>query len=194
MMTMLRRAFALAPCLAVLAGGLPAVAQTPAPAPAATPAPAQDEAQTFNAFATVVGNGTIVRAAEKQSMVVGTLAGPFFIETDEGPQQAGHVTCAVSARADQATLRITANSACSFTAGDGATAWGEWECAGYQLVGCRGTFKLAGGTGRLAGATGESTIVWRPTAHEFRAKLDGTSLDNTTGILLWRDFKLTQKK
>ncbi|MEI7873592.1 MAG: hypothetical protein WCK95_15795 [Alphaproteobacteria bacterium] len=180
MMSMIRGALALVSSLAVFAGVVPAMAQ--------------DEAQTFNAFATVVGNGTVVRAAEKQSMVVGTLVGPFFIETDEGPQQAGLVTCAVSARADQATLRLTASSACSFTANDGATAWGEWECAGYQLVGCRGTFKLTGGTQRLAGATGESTLIWRPTAHEFKAQLDGTSMDKVTGILLWRDFKLTQKK
>lgn len=179
-MTTIRRALSLSCCLAAFAGAAPAFAQ--------------GEVQTFNAFATVVANGTIVRAAEKQAMVVGTLAGPFFVETDEGPQQAGRVTCAVSARADQASLRLTATGACSFMAHDGATAWGEWECAGYQLVGCRGAFKLAGGTDRLAGATGDSTLIWRPTAHEFKTQLDGTSMDDATGILLWRDFKLTAKK
>ena len=58
------------------------------------PAFAQDEPQAFNAFAVVSANGTIVRAAEKQVMVVATLAGPFFIESDEGPIHAGRVTCA----------------------------------------------------------------------------------------------------
>ena len=100
----------------------------------------------------------------------------------------------MSARTDQESLRLTASGACSFTAHDGAKAWGEWECAGYQLVGCRGTFTLAGGTARLAGAIGESTLIWRPTAHEFTRQLDGTTLDNATGVLLWRDFKLTAKK
>ncbi len=178
-MTAVHRTLALSCCLAAFATAVPAFAQ--------------GEVQTFNAFATVVANGTIVRAAEKQAMVVGTLAGPFFIETDEGPQQAGRVSCAVSARADQASLRLTATGACSFIAHDGATAWGEWECAGYQLVGCRGTFKLTGGTARLAGATGESTLIWRPTAHELRKQLDDTTLDDATGIVLWRDFKLSQK-
>ena len=55
---------------------------------AAAPAVAQDETQTFNAFAVVQANGTIVRSGEKQLFVAGTLAGPLFIETDEGPQQA----------------------------------------------------------------------------------------------------------
>ena len=160
---------------------------------AAAPAAAQDGVPTFNAFAVVTANGTIVRSAEKQVMVVATLAGPFFVETDEGPQQGGRVSCATSARIDQGTRKTDASGACTFTAHDGATAWGDWDCAGYELVGCRGTFKLTGGTGRFVGASGESTLVWRPTAHEFRKQLDGTTLDNATGIVLWRDFKLKGK-
>ena len=159
----------------------------------AGPATAQDDVQTFNAFAVVTANGSIVRAAEKQLMVAGTLAGPFFVETDEGPQQGGRVSCALSARIDQASRKTSASGACTFTAHDGATAWGDWDCAGYELVGCRGTFKLTGGTARFAGASGESAFVWRPTAHEFKKQLDGTTLDNATGIVLWRDFKLTGK-
>ena len=160
---------------------------------ATTPAFAQDEVQTFNAFALAVANGTIVRAAEKQLVVAGTLAGPFFIETDEGPVPSGRVTCAASVRFDQAPARQTGNGACTFTAQDGATAWGEWECAGYELVGCRGMFKLNGGTARLAGATGEGTMIWRPAAHELKKQLDGSTLDNATGILLWREFKIKTK-
>jgi len=160
---------------------------------AAVPAAAQDDVQTFNAFAVVTANGTIVRSAEKQVMVVATLAGPFFVETEEGPQQGGHVNCATSARIDRGTRKTSASGACTFTAHDGATAWGDWDCAGYELVGCRGAFKLTGGTGRFVGASGESALVWRPTAHEFKKQLNGTTLNNTTGIVLWRDFKLKGK-
>ena len=105
---------------------------------AAAPAVAQDEPQTFNAFAVVVANGTVVRAGDKQLAVEGSLAGPMFIETDEGPQQAGRVGCALSSKIDQASRKTSATGACTFTAYDGATAWGEWDCAGYELVGCRG--------------------------------------------------------
>jgi len=168
--------------------GLPALAVVLATA--ASPAAAQDDVQTFNAFAVVTANGTIVRAAEKQAVAVATLAGPFFIETGEGPIPSGDVACAASMRADHATHRLTGSGACMFTAHDGATAWGSWDCAGYELVGCRGIFKLAGGTARLAGATGEATMIWRPSAHEFRKQLDGTTIDNAAGIVLWRDFKL----
>ena len=162
-------------------------------AAAAGPAFAQDDVQTFNAFAVVNANGTIVRSAEKQVFVAASLAGPLFIETDEGPQQAGRVSCALSSKIDQASRKTSASGGCTFTAGDGATAWGEWDCAGYELVGCRGTFKLTGGTARFAGATGESTLVWRPAVHELKKQLDGTTLDNASGIVLWRDFKLKGK-
>jgi hypothetical protein len=162
-------------------------------AAAAGPAFAQDNVQTFNAFAVVTANGTIVRAGEKQLYVSATMTGPMFIETDEGPQQAGSVGCALSSKIDQASRKTSASGACTFTAGDGATAWGEWDCAGYELVGCRGSFKLTGGTGRFAGASGESTLLWRPTAHELQKQLDGSMLDNATGIVLWRDFKLKGK-
>lgn len=156
----------------------------------AAPSFAQDETQSFNAFAVVAANGTIVRAAEKQLVVVGTLAGPFFVETDEGPIHSGRVSCAASTKIDQASRKQAGNGACTFTATDGATAWGEWSCEGYELLGCRGTFKLTGGTARLQGASGEGTMTWRPSAHELKKQLDGSVLDNATGILLWREFKL----
>ena len=159
----------------------------------ASPSLAQDEQQAFNAFAVVSANGSIVRAAEKQVMVVATLSGLFFIESVEGPIHAGRATCAASSRVDQASRKVAANGACTFTATDGAAAWGDWSCEGYELLGCRGTFKLTGGTGRLDGASGESTLLWRPSAHEFKKQLDGSVLDNATGILVWRDFKLKGK-
>lgn len=154
---------------------------------------AQDEPAPFNAFSVSTANGTIVRAAENQLLVVATLTGPLFVETDDGPVPTGQVVCAASARIDQATRKQVGNGACTFTDVDGATAWGEWTCEGYELLGCRGMFKLAGGTGRLTGATGEATVIWRPSAHEFKKQLDGSVLDNVSGVLIWRNFKLRTK-
>lgn len=141
----------------------------------------------------VAANGSIVRAAEKQVVLVGTLAGPFFVETEEGPIHSGRVACAASAKIDQAGHKVSGNGACTFTATDGATAWGEWDCQGYELLGCRGTFKLAGGTARLEGATGEGTMIRRPSAAEFKKQLDGMMLENATGLLSWRDFRLNTR-
>jgi hypothetical protein len=154
---------------------------------------AQDEPQVFNAFAVAVASGTIVKSGEKQVLVIGTLKGPMFIETDEGPVDAGSVVCGASIRVDMGSAQQIASGACSFSAQDGATAWGEWKCTGYELVGCRGRLRLTGGTGRLAGVGGEGAMIWRPSAHDLRKQLDGTTLQNSTGLLIWRDFKLVKK-
>jgi len=176
-MTLVRGALALLPALL-----LPAAAVL-----------AQEEPQVFNAFAVAVASGTIVKSGEKQVMVIGTLKGPMFVETDEGPVDAGSVVCGASIRLDMSTARHAGGGACTFSAQDGAMAWGDWECAGYELVGCRGVLKLTGGTGRLAGVSGEGAMVWRPSAHDFKKQLDGTALQNSTGLLIWRDFKLAAK-
>jgi hypothetical protein len=154
---------------------------------------AQTETQVFNAFSIALANGTILKSGDKQATVTGTVAGPLFVETDEGPVEAGRVTCAATVKVDQTSARQTGSGVCTFAAEDGAQSWGDFECAGYALVGCRGTLKLVGGTGRFEGTSGEGTMIWRPSAHEFAKQLDGTALQNAAGLLIWRELKITKK-
>jgi hypothetical protein len=160
---------------------------------AVTLAHAQDAPQPFNAFAVVKADGSALRSAEQQATIVAALAGTLFIDTDEGPVAGGQVACSGMLRVDLDTTHQTGSGACTSTADDGAKTFGEWECAGFNMLGCRGTYKLTGGTGRLAGFTGQATLIWRPNMHELQKQLDGTVLQNTTGILIWRDFKLQKK-
>jgi len=159
---------------------------------AASQVHAQDEPQSFNAFAVVKADGSILRSAEKQATIVAALTGTFFIETDEGPVAGGQIACSGMVRVDLDTTHQTGSGACTSTAEDGAKTFGEWECAGFNMIGCHGTYKLTGGTGRLAGYTGQATLIWRPNSHELQKQLDGTVLQNTTGVLIWRDFKIAK--
>lgn len=159
---------------------------------AASLAQAQDTAQSFNAFAVVKADSSALRSAEQQATVVAALAGTLFIETDEGPVAAGQIACSGMLRVDFDTTRQTGSGACTSTAEDGAKTFGEWECAGFNMLGCHGVYKLTGGTGRLAGITGQATLIWRPNAHELQKQVDGTVLQNTTGILIWRDFRIAK--
>lgn len=174
--------------LVLLAAPLAGHAQTPAAPPAAAPAAAEE--QSFNAFAVAAVQGTIVRAGEQKAMMVGTLAGLVFVETDEGPVEAGKVSCAASMQLDSQSRELAGSGICTFTAADGATSWGNWECAGYELVGCRGKLTLTGGTGRLQGASGGGSMLWRPSARASEKQADGTMQIGSTGILIWRDFKV----
>lgn len=159
----------------------------------ATAALAQDEPQAFNAFAVSTAQGTIVPSGDKQATMVGTVKGLLFVETAEGPVEAGTVSCAASLRLDFDTRHQAGNGACTFTAADGAAAWGDWQCEGYELVGCRGKLTLNGGSGRLQGVSGEGAMTWRPSARALQHKPDGASDIAASGILIWRDFKLAKK-
>lgn len=156
-------------------------------------AQAQSEPQSFNAFAVVKADGSVLRSGDKQAIIVAALAGTFFIETDEGPVAGGHIACSGMIRVDLGTTHQTGAGACTSTADDGAKTFGEWKCAGFNMVGCRGTYDVTGGTDRLAGITGQATLIWRPNVHELQKQLDGTVLQNTTGVLIWRDFKIEKK-
>lgn len=37
-------------------------------------------------------------------------------------------------------------------------------------------------------------MIRRPNAHDLQKQLDGTTLQNTTGVLIWRDFRLAKGK
>jgi hypothetical protein len=156
-------------------------------------ADAQDERTSFNAFAVIKADGSTLKSAEKQATIVLALGGTFFIETDEGPVGAGRIACSGMVKVDLDSTHQTGSGVCTSTADDGATTFGEWECAGFNMIGCRGTYKLTGGTARLAGVTGQATMIWRPTSMALDKQADGTVLQNATGILIWRDFKIEKK-
>jgi hypothetical protein len=159
----------------------------------ASQAHAQDEPQSFNAFAVVKVDGSILKSAEKQATIVAALAGTFFVETEEGPVAGGQIACSGTIRVDLGSSQQSGAGVCTSTADDGARTFGEWKCAGFNMVGCRGSYDVTGGTDRLAGITGHATVIWRPNAHELQKQIDGTVLQNTTGILIWRDFKIEKK-
>jgi hypothetical protein len=36
-------------------------------------------------------------------------------------------------------------------------------------------------------------MTWRPNAHELETQLDGMTLQNTSGVAIWRGFRLVKK-
>jgi hypothetical protein len=163
-----------------------ALAQTPPPQP-------QPEEQQFHAFAVVTASGKAAREGTKER-IEATLSGPFFIETDEGPIHSGKISCTSASVADTASARTEAKGSCIVTAEDGATSTGQFDCAGYSLIGCRGSFKIVSGTARFADVVGEATIVWRPTSTELKAQIASGTIKDATGLLMFRDFKVVHGK
>jgi hypothetical protein len=144
----------------------------------------------MNAFTFWQGQGQIVDIGDQRVALIGAFGGPFYVETPEGPVETGMITCPALMQIDTRTARQTGSGSCMFTAHDGARAYGDWECAGVHLVGCKGIFTLRGGTDRLAGITGSSTILFRGRPERLIDRPGMVSAD-ALGIAIWRDFRLT---
>lgn len=155
----------------------------------APPAAAQEVAP-MNAFAMWQGQGQIVDIGENRLAVIGAFGGPFFVETTEGPVETGTITCPLLMQIDSTNGRQVASGSCLFIAHDGARAYGDWDCTGVFLIGCKGTFTLKGGAGRLAGISGTSSILFRGRPERLKASV-GMIGAESLGIAVWRDLKVT---
>jgi hypothetical protein len=144
----------------------------------------------MNAFAFWQGQGQIVDIGDQRVALIGAFGGPFYVETAEGPVETGTITCPVLMQIDTRTARQSGSGSCMFTAHDGARAYGDWECTGVHLVGCKGIFTVRGGSGRLDGIKGTSTILFRGRPERLIDRPGMVSAD-ALGIAVWRDFKVT---
>jgi hypothetical protein len=154
---------------------------------------ARAEETTINAFTMWQGQGQVIETGTSRIALIGAFGGPFFIETPEGPAEDGAITCPLLLQIETTTGKQAGTGSCVFTAHDGARAFGDWDCVGVLLVGCRGTFNLTGGTGRLEGVSGTSSILFRGRPERLRAQV-GLVGAETIGIAVWRDLKITGGK
>jgi hypothetical protein len=150
-----------------------------------------EEAVKVQAFATWNFEGTAVRSAPEQVTLVGTLYGPVFIESGQGPVYAGQVLCPGTLTIEMADARQVGEGVCAFRAKDGAEAFGRWSCSGYHLVGCKGTFEFTGGTDRLAGIIGGSSLLLRGELLESAQSTGPVAAERAIGVMVWRDLMAT---
>lgn len=144
----------------------------------------------INAFAFWQGQGQIVEIGDQRVALIGAFGGPFYVETPEGPVESGMITCPTLMQIDIRTGRQAGSGSCMFTAHDGARAYGDWDCAGVHMVGCKGIFTLRGGTDRLAGISGSANMLFRGRPQRLIDRPGMVSAD-AIGIAVWRDLKLT---
>jgi hypothetical protein len=152
---------------------------------------AQDPAAKVDAFATWTLEGTVVKSAPEQATLVGSLRGPVFIDSGQGPTYAGQIVCPGTV-----TIALTDGSqqgqgVCAFRAKDGAEAYGQWRCAGYHLVGCKGDFAFTGGSERLAGIKGGSKLLIRGELLEIAKNPGPAAAESAIGIILWEGLEAT---
>jgi len=150
--------------------------------------------RTLDAFAVWRSEAQFVPISAKTAVLAGTLGGPLYIESDRGPEDSGDVSCPVTIEVDLQTERQTGSGYCTFTAYDGAKAFGAWRCEGTLGDGCDGDFILSGGTGRMASLSGKSPISFFASRHDLHLTDQSTLADTAHGITVWPGLNVTLRQ
>jgi hypothetical protein len=150
-----------------------------------------EEAVGIDAFATWELDGTAVKSGAEEVTLVGSLAGPVFVDSGKGPTYAGDIVCPGTLTIQLVDGSQTGEGVCAFHAKDGAEAYGKWRCAGYHMVGCKGDFAFTGGSGRLEGVTGKSELLIRGELLEAAKAAGSATTQRAVGIILWHDLVAT---
>ena len=162
----------------------------------ASPALAQTKAtqRTLDAFAIWRSDAQIVPVSTNGAVMAGTLGGPLYIETDIGPEDSGDVSCPATIEFNLQTAQQAGRGYCTFTANDGAKAFGRWQCTGKVGEGCVGDFTLTGGSGRLASISGKSQIAFIASRHDLHIADRATLADKAGGITIWPGLNVTLRQ
>ncbi len=169
---------------------LAAVAIVMVHAVAASPAAAEEK--TIEAFSVCHARGKLFKTGEKIGTFVGALRGRFFVETSEGPVEAGTIVCPGTLEVDLEDASQLGQGRCVITGEENAQVFASWTCSGYHLIGCGGEFTLTGGTGKFAGVTGGGPFVVRSSIHGLAAASSkGTVVvdEAIVGIAHWKELR-----
>jgi hypothetical protein len=118
-------------------------------------------------------NGQLFQVAVDKLQFIGTFEGIMYIEQGDGLFDTALFTCPATQIIHVITNKMEGHGYCTLESPTGDFVYAEFNCDGEPGA-CKGRFVLTGGTGTLAGITGESTMV-------VRTALRGTSLDQESG-------------
>ena len=154
--------------------------------------PAAAEEQTIEAFSVWHARGQLFKTGENIGTFVGALRGRFFVETSEGPVEAGTIVCPGMLEIDLEDSSQSGQGRCVITNEENVQAFAKWTCSGYHLVGCSGDFTLTGGTGKFAGVTGGGPFMVRTSLHGFAAASSKPTVvvdETSIGIAHWKELR-----
>lgn len=149
------------------------------------PGAAAAEEQTFRAFSTFQVKGELMKTGENDATYIGVLSGRFYIDTAQGPVDAGDVSCPVVVHINLKDSTQRGSGQCVLTGPKGNKAYMDLSCTGVPLVGCGGDSTLTGGTGPLAKISGGGHFMIRSSLLELTPSSGDVFNDNLTGIIFW---------
>jgi hypothetical protein len=118
-------------------------------------------------------NGQLFQIAVDKLQFIGTFEGVMYIEHGDGLLDAALFTCPSTQIIHVLSNELDGQGYCTIESPTGDYVYAEFTCNG-EPGSCTGQFTLTGGTGRLAGITGQSDMI-------VRTALSGTAMNEATG-------------
>jgi hypothetical protein len=146
------------------------------------------EEATIQAFSAWQGQGQVVQTSPGEATFVGFLSGPFYINTEQGPVDAGSMVCPAVVRINLKDRTQSGSGDCTLTGERGLKVFMVLNCKGVHLVGCTGDAKFTGGTGKFAGISGGGHFVIRSRMDDIISQADFTAKETANGIIFWREL------
>ena len=147
------------------------------------------EEGTVKAMAPWKGQGFVFPVGEDTAYMVAVYSGTMFVEDAKGALHQGSIVCPGTAEGNFKTMTKTGQGRCIITNEDGDRIYARFSCTG-DMEGCRGTFKLDGGTGRFAGITGEGEMVSQLQARAVTVVAGYDPVrQESEGVIVWPKLK-----
>ena len=151
------------------------------------PATAGEEA-TVKVFSAWLGDGRTFQTGPKEATFIGDLAGPMFVETEQGIVKAGRLLCPAIVEIGLDDGKQRGEGRCTVTAPDGERIYAEITCTGVYMIGCNGELKLTGGTGRFSGVSGGGKVTIRSDLRLIGASSEGSVKEDASGSLILQEL------
>ena len=147
------------------------------------------EQATVKALSAWQGMGATFQTQETEAFVIGALGGVMFIDGAKGSLDAASLMCPATVEINLRTGAREAEGRCIITDLDGDKVWARWSCRG-DAKGCKGPFKLTGGTGKFVGITGGDTFILRIAIRELVGITSPDSFQQVAaGLAVWPNLK-----
>ena len=160
------------------------------------PAAVSAEEKSLKAMIPWDGEGRGFQVAPDTLLFLGAFEGIIYVETAEGKLDEGFVRCPVTQKIMIKTKKTTGSGYCMITTSSADTVYAEWTCEG-QVGGCKGEFRLTGGTGQFEGITGLSELIVRSPLQALAPGMSGGNvLRAASGLAVLPElkYKIPSKK
>ncbi len=144
----------------------------------------QAEKKSLKAMMPWQGEGSVYQIAPDTMLFLGAYEGIIYTETSEGKLDEGFVRCPASQKINIKSGKTEGEGYCMITPSAGDVVYATWSCQG-EVEGCRGDFKLTGGTGQYEGVTGSSKLMVRTAINTLIVGMSsGGVIREATGIAI----------